>query len=182
MFQYCTFVWLLTGVRIHLNTSIKELKENKQFDTPPMDSCKLDKWHLAKIMGSWGFYVRRLQLDPCPHVDVVWQKKRGFLVTVLTSCAHTLCIFPENCKRYEYILLHLRIFINFVFAIYFDQGRRSCPGASCSFIFPLLAQKSTRVGQVLEKYGEMIMIYVRRQYWSIFWKNLLVWIEYRYRP
>ena len=35
-------------------------------------------------MGSKGFYIRRLQLDPCPNVDVVWQKKRRFLVAVVT--------------------------------------------------------------------------------------------------
>ena len=50
----------------------------------PIGWPKLDKRHLANFIGSQGFYVRRLQLDPCPHVDVVWQKKRGFLDAVLT--------------------------------------------------------------------------------------------------
>ena len=51
---------------------------------------KLDKWHLARIMGSWGFYVHRLQLDLCPQVAVVWPKKRGILVVALNNFA-TLC-------------------------------------------------------------------------------------------
>ena len=46
---------------------------------------KLDKRHLAKFMGSQGFYIHRLHLDPCPHVDVVWYKKRGFLVAVVRT-------------------------------------------------------------------------------------------------
>ena len=93
---------------------------------------KLDKWHLAKIMGSQGFYVCRLHLYPCPHVAVVWQKKRGFLVAVLTI-VHTHCVFPDNGNRYEYIFLHLRTFINFVF-LPLLWSRHSCPVASCTYI------------------------------------------------
>ena len=51
---------------------------------------KLDKIHLAKIMGSQGFYVRRIHLDPCPNTDVVLKKKRGFLVIVQQLSAHAM--------------------------------------------------------------------------------------------
>ena len=66
---------------------------------------KCDKWHLAKIIGSQGFYVRRLQLDLCPHIAVVWQKKMGFLVTVVNNFGHTLCCSAENCTSFEYFFM-----------------------------------------------------------------------------
>ena len=64
----------------------------------PIGWPKLDKRHLAKIMGSQGFYVRRLQLDPCPYVDVVWLKKRGFLVAFKQLSAHAMC-FPGKLQQ-----------------------------------------------------------------------------------
>ena len=64
----------------------------------PIGWPKLDKRHLAKIMGSQGFYVRRLQLDPCPDVDVVWQKKRSFLIAVLTI-VRTHYVFSQKIAR-----------------------------------------------------------------------------------
>ena len=39
--------------------------------------------------------------DPSPHVAVVWQKKRGFLVS-LAICAHTLRLFPDKCTSFKY--------------------------------------------------------------------------------
>ena len=50
---------------------------------------KLDKRHLAKIMESQGFYVCRLQLDPCPHVDVELVKEKGlfgYCSTIVCTC------------------------------------------------------------------------------------------------
>ena len=92
---------------------------------------KLDKWHLAKIMGSQGFYVCRLHLDPCPHVAVVWQKKRGFLVAVLTN-VHTHYAFSQKLATGMNNFFHFIIYLlNFSFCHYFDQGKRSCPRASC---------------------------------------------------
>ena len=63
--------------------------------------------NLAKIMGSQGFYVRRLQLDPYPLVDVVWQKKRSFLVAVL-SIVHTLYGFSQKIAEGMNVLFALK--------------------------------------------------------------------------
>ena len=70
--------------------------------------------HLAKIMGSQGFYVCRLHLDPCPHVAVVWQKKRGFLVAVLTI-VRTHYAFSQKMATGMNYFFHFRIFTKFVF-------------------------------------------------------------------
>ena len=39
-----------------------------------------------------------------PHVAVLWQKKRGFLVSLaLAICAHTLRLFPDKCTSFKYL-------------------------------------------------------------------------------
>ena len=65
-------------------------------------------------------------LDPWPHLAVVWLEKRAFLVSDLTSVCRHIVPFTR-------ILHQLWIFFSclFVNLIYFDQGRRSCPGVTC---------------------------------------------------
>ena len=96
-------------------------------------------------MGSQGFYVCRLHLDPCPHVAVVWQKKRGFLVAVLTI-VRTHYAFSQKLATGMNNFLHFRIYLlNLSFCHYFDQGKRSCPGASCFGILLYFGQQSRNI-------------------------------------
>ena len=78
--------------------------------------------------------MRRLQLDPCPHVDVVGHKKRGFLVAVLTI-VRTHHVFSQKILRgMNKIFLHLRIFFIFVFyGITLIRAGVAVQGASCTY-------------------------------------------------
>ena len=64
-------------------------------------------------------------------------KGKGLFGRCFNNCAHTLCIFPENGNRYELHFFILKYLPNLSFCHYFDQGRRSCPGASCICILAL---------------------------------------------
>ena len=44
--------------------------------------------------------------------------------------AHTLCPLAENSRRFEFFAC--KMFVDMSSFVYFDQGRRSCPGASCT--------------------------------------------------
>ena len=96
----------------------------------PMGLLKCNKWRLAKNFGSLEWFVCGFQFDPSLHAAMVWPKKRGFWGSVQTTdgtgCAFPqkiACGFEKNCM-YKCLLI-LPSFL------YFDQGRRSCPRASC---------------------------------------------------
>ena len=56
--------------------------------------------------------------------------EKGLLGSCFDNCTDTLCLFPEYCTSFEYFL-HSNILLILSYFIYFDQGRRSCPRASC---------------------------------------------------
>ena len=58
------------------------------------------------------FYVSRLQLDPCPYLVVLWQKKRVFLVAVLKNCELNSAVWQifgplKNMKLHYIILIYI---------------------------------------------------------------------------
>ena len=44
-----------------------------------------------------------------------------------------MCLFPENSTSFEYFM-HVKMFLILCYPIYFDQGKHSCPVASCKGI------------------------------------------------
>ena len=72
-----------------------------------------------------------LYFDQQLHQTVIWLEKRAFLVAVLTT-AQTHCAFSQNIAPVLNIFC-IQIFLLILSCfIYFNQGRRSCPRASCS--------------------------------------------------
>ena len=57
-------------------------------------------------------------------------REKGLICSCFDECTDTLCLFPENCTSFEHFL-QVKIFIILSYLIYFDQGKHSCPGASC---------------------------------------------------
>ena len=60
----------------------------------------------------------------------LWQKKRGFSVAVLTIVRTHYAFSQKMATGMNYFFI-LEYLLNMSFCHYFDQGRRSCPGASC---------------------------------------------------
>ena len=67
-------------------------------------------------------------------MNVLWQKKSGFLVAVFTAlCTH--CAVWQKIVPVLNIILRVKIIVHFLSCIlHFDKGRRSCPGASCKVL------------------------------------------------
>merc|ERR1719322_2217980 len=63
------------------------------------------------------------------HLSVVWLKKGPFC-SHFDICIDTVCLFPENSTSFEYFM-HVKMFLILCYPIYFDQGKHSCPVASC---------------------------------------------------
>ena len=68
---------------------------------------KCDKWHLAKNLVSLGWFVHGFQFDPSLYVAVVWLEKTVFFVAVYTTVSHTLHLFPDNYRSFEYFKKHI---------------------------------------------------------------------------
>ena len=45
-----------------------------------------------------------------------------------------MCLFPENSTSFEYFM-HVKMFLILCYPIYFDQGKHSCPVASCIVVY-----------------------------------------------
>ena len=75
-------------------------------------------------MGSQEFYICSFTAWYMSSCRCGLVKENGLFLLLFINCMHMLCVLPENCNRYEYIFLHLRI----------SQGRRSCLGAFCIHI------------------------------------------------
>ena len=61
------------------------------------------------------------------------EEKEPFELKCETVCTNTLCRF-EYFSYVKIRVLYVDLSCFFLF-IYFEKGRRSCPGASCPFIF-----------------------------------------------
>ena len=82
---------------------------------------KCDKWHLSKNMGPLGWFVCSSK-SSCSYSVA---KEKGLLGICLDNCWNNLRLFPENCMWFIFFTCKNVSFL------YFDQGRRSCPRASC---------------------------------------------------
>ena len=108
----------------------------------PMGLLKCNKWRLAKNFGSLEWFVCGFQFDPSLHAAMVWPKKRGFWGVCLDNWWNRLRLFPENCVCFwkNHVKMFFFILPSFLF---FDQGRRSCPKASCKTILSVPEQRAT---------------------------------------
>ena len=91
---------------------------------------KCNKWHLTKNFGSLGWIVCGFQFDPSLDVTMVWPKKMVF-GGLFRQLIEEAAPFPKRLYEGLKKKIAFKMFVNLPSLLYFDQGRRSCPMASC---------------------------------------------------
>ena len=65
-------------------------------------------------------------------------KEKGLFGRYFNNCLHTLCVFPENCNRYEYFFEFMNIYQLCVIAITLIRAGLAVQGPLVSYKVTLL--------------------------------------------